>query len=75
LSLLAVYAPGMAAQQATPEPSTPAPAAGQTVPATPAESAKVTLKEGTEVNLKLAQTLSSKTAAVGDSVEMLLDQD
>lgn len=74
LSLLAVYAPGMAAQQATPatEPSTPAPAAGQTAPATPA---KVTLKEGTEVNLKLAQTLSSKTAAVGDSVEMLLDQD
>ena len=57
-SLVAVYAPGMAAQQAAPatsETSTPAPAAGQTAPATSAEPAKVTLKEGTDVNLKLAQ--------------------
>lgn len=88
LSLVAVYVPEMAAQQATPatsEQSTPAPAAAQAAPATaapataaaatPAEPGKVTLKEGTEVNLKLAQALSSKTAAVGDSVEMLLDQD
>jgi hypothetical protein len=65
----------MAAPQATPEPSTPAPAACQTVPATPAESAKLTLKEGTDVNLKLAQALSSKTATAGDSVELVLDQD
>ncbi|MGZ4878956.1 MAG: hypothetical protein ACXVIO_12270 [Candidatus Angelobacter sp.] len=74
-SLVAVYAPGMVAQQATPatsEPSTPTPAAGQTALATPA---KVTLKEGTDVNLKLAQALSSKTAATGDSVELVLDQD
>jgi len=77
LSLMAVYVPEMAAQQAPPatEPSAPAPSASQTAPTSPAEPAKVTLKEGTEVNLKLAQTLSSKTAAVGDSVEMLLDQD
>jgi hypothetical protein len=76
-SLVAVYAPAMAAQQTTPATSdtSTAPAASQTAPATPAETAKITLKEGTEVNLKLAQTLSSKTAAVGDSVEMLLDQD
>ena len=78
-SLLAVYAPALAAQQSTPtsEPSTAAPAATQAAPATApaADPAKVTLKEGTEVNLKLAQTLSSKTAAVGDSVEMVLDQD
>jgi hypothetical protein len=33
------------------------------------------LKEGTDVNLKLAQALSSKTATTGDSVELLLDQD
>jgi hypothetical protein len=68
----------MVAQQATPAtpaPSTSAPETSQTAPATPAESAKVTLKEGTEVNLKLAQTLSSKTAVVGDTVEMILDQD
>lgn len=80
LSLVVVYAPGMAAQQATPAPaaseqSTPAPAGAQTAPATPAEPAKVTLKEGTDVNLKLAQALSSKTAATGDSVELVLDQD
>jgi len=78
LSLLAVYAPEMAAQQATaatPEASTAAPAAGQTAPATPAEPAKLTLKEGTDVNLKLAQALSSKTATTGDSVELVLDQD
>jgi hypothetical protein len=79
-SLVAVYAPAMVAQQATPAtpapaPSTSAPETSQTAPATTAESAKVTLKEGTEVNLKLAQTLSSKTAVVGDTVEMVLDQD
>ena len=77
-SLVAVYVPEMAAQQATSatsEPSAPAPSASQTAPTSPAEPAKVTLKDGTEVNLKLAQTLSSKTAAVGDGVEMLLDQD
>jgi hypothetical protein len=78
LSLMAVYAPAMAAQQSTQtsDQSTPAPAANQAAPATPAEApAKLTLKEGTEVNLTLAQTLSSKTAVVGDTVEMLLDQD
>jgi hypothetical protein len=77
LSLLAVYAPEMAAQQAThatPEASA-APAAGQTAAATSAEPAKVNLKEGTDVNLKLAQALSSKTATTGDSVELVLDQD
>lgn len=76
-SLVAVYAPAMAAQQATPatSDSSAAPAASQTAPATPAEPAKLKLKEGTEVNLKLAQALSSKTATTGDSVEMLLDQD
>ena len=55
--------------------STSAPAASQAAPATPAEPAKVKLKEGTDVNLKLAQALSSKTATAGDSVELVLDQD
>jgi hypothetical protein len=73
-SLAAVYAPEMAAQQATQITSSPS-TSDQTAPATPAEPAKVMLKEGAEVNLKLAQALSSKTAAVGDSVEMVLDQD
>jgi hypothetical protein len=73
-SLAAVYAPEMAAQQATQITSSPS-TSDQAAPATPAEPAKVMLKEGAEVNLKLAQALSSKTAAVGDSVEMVLDQD
>jgi hypothetical protein len=73
-SLAAVYAPEMAAQQATQTTSSPS-TSDQAAPATPAEPAKVMLKDGAEVNLKLAQALSSKTAAVGDSVEMVLDQD
>jgi hypothetical protein len=73
-SLAAVYAPEMAAQQATQITSSPS-TSDQAAPAMPAEHAKVMLKEGAEVNLKLAQALSSKTAAVGDSVEMVLDQD
>jgi hypothetical protein len=38
-------------------------------------SAKVVLKDGTPVNLKTAQTISSKTAVVGDTVELVLDED
>ena len=82
IALVSIFGllPAVAAQQTTPTTTdaastSSAPAAGQTTPATPIEPAKLTLKEGTEVNLKLAQTLSSKTAAVGDSVEMVLDQD
>ena len=83
LSLVAVYAPAAIAQQNT-QPASAAPAASaetsQAAPATPAEAAstapaKSTLKEGTEVNLKLGQAISSKTATVGDTVEFLLDQD
>jgi hypothetical protein len=79
-SLVAVYAPAMATQQATQATSSPSTsgspsASGQTASATPAEPAKLTLKEGAEVNLKLAHALSSKTAVVGDSVELVLDQD
>jgi len=76
-SLVAVYAPGLAAQQATPATSdtSTTPTASQATQATTAEPAKVKLKEGTEVNLKLAQALSSKTATTGDSVELVLDQD
>lgn len=37
--------------------------------------AKVTLKEGTEVHLKLAQKLTSKTATVGEPVEFVLAED
>ena len=41
----------------------------------PASSQVVVLKEGTEVDLKFAQNLNSKTAVKGDLVEFVLDQD
>lgn len=36
---------------------------------------KLTLKEGTEVHLKFADDLSSKTAEEGDPVNLILDED
>src|SRR5579859_1435502 len=49
----------------------PAPAA---LPAT-ANNGRLLLKEGTELPLKFANDLSSKTASEGDSVELTLDGD
>src|SRR5690348_13363916 len=62
-------------------------APAQAAPATPqsaqtpqqqaqvAEPAKLVLKEGTDVKLKFAQDLSSKTAAEDDPVNLVLDED
>jgi hypothetical protein len=44
------------------------------IDATPSET-KITLKEGTEVHLKLAQKLTSKTATTGEPVEFVLADD
>jgi hypothetical protein len=53
-----------------------APATASVASASPAqETAKVVLKEGSDVSLKFAQDLSSKTAAEGDSVVLLLADD
>jgi len=41
----------------------------------PAAAAKVVLKEGSEVKLKFADDLSSKTANEGDPVNLILDED
>lgn len=41
----------------------------------PAAPAKVVLKEGTDVKLKFAEDLSSKTATEGDPVNLILDED
>lgn len=46
---------------------------GQNAPTEPA--AKLVLKEGTDVKLKFADDLSSKTAAEGDPVNLVLDED
>src|SRR5713226_1033200 len=48
-------------QDASPAPSVPA--------------AKLVLKEGTDVKLKFADDLSSKTATEGDPVNLVLDED
>jgi hypothetical protein len=65
----------------------PLEAAGQETPSLPDEQKdqqsestapaeqKVLLKEGTEVHLKLAQTLTSKTATAGEPVEFVLAED
>ena len=50
---------------------------GQSAPPTAAgpPPSKLTLKEGTDVRLKFADDLSSKTANEGDPVNLVLDED
>jgi hypothetical protein len=47
----------------------------QQAPAQAPEPAKLVLKEGTDVHLKFAQDISSRTAEEGDSVTLVLDED
>lgn len=63
-------------QAATPAPqaATPAPAA-QTPATAPAANGALVLAEGTDVRLKFAQDLSSKTSNDDDPVNMVLDED
>jgi hypothetical protein len=68
----------IAAAQSSPTTSQPAPPAPATSPAVPPAadaSAKLVLKEGTDVKLKFAQDLSSKTANDDDPVNLVLDED
>ena len=78
--ILFCFSPVAAAQtpptttQATPAPPQSSPAVQP--PAQPAEPpAKLILKEGTDVKLKFAQDLSSKTATDDDPVNLVLDED
>jgi hypothetical protein len=77
-----VVSTSLYAQQATPAPApdaTPVVAAPATPPAPAAPPAATTapliLRDGTDVPLKFAQDISSKTAAEGDSVTFVLDSD
>jgi hypothetical protein len=45
------------------------------VPAAPASSDKLVLKDGSDVHLKFAESVSSKTATEGDTINLLLDED
>jgi hypothetical protein len=83
-----VLSPSLFAQQATPAPTpeatpaaaTPAPEPAAAVPAPApvpavAPTAPLVLRDGTDVALKFAQDISSKTAAEGDPVTFVLDSD
>jgi hypothetical protein len=61
---LCVTVPGH--QQASP---------AQQAPVQVPEPARMVLKEGTDVHLRFAQDISSKTAEEGDSVALVLDED
>ena len=45
------------------------------LPIVPDPLVKVRVKDGTEISLRFAQTISSKRAAIGDAVNFTLDQD
>lgn len=63
----------MAAMIAKSNPAAPAPTAAPSATAVP--SGMVMLREGTDVPLKFAQAISSKSAAEGDPVAFILDED
>ncbi len=76
--LLLCFSSIAAAQEASTQPTQPAPPSAPAVqpPAQPAEPpVKLVLREGTDVKLKFAQDLSSKTATDDDPVNLVLDED
>jgi len=78
-ALLFLISPVIVAQTTPPPTQAPAtaqsPAASQQPQAAADAPAKLVLKEGTDVKLKFAQDLSSKTAAEDDPVNLVLDED
>lgn len=77
---LLVFSPILLAQTAPPpNQAAPAAAQGSAAPQQPVPAAEVPAKlivrEGTDVKLKFAQDLSSKTAAEDDPVNLVLDED
>ena len=65
---------GQQAEQASPVP-VKATAAEPAPPAAASTSDKLVLKDGSDVHLKFAEAVSSKTATEGDSINLLLDED
>ena len=75
-ALAAAAPPAAAAPATTAAPVTQATVASNyDLPIAPDPLVKVRVKDGTEVSLRFAQTLSSKRAAIGDAVNFTLDQD
>jgi hypothetical protein len=82
LSLSAAFGQDAPSTPTTPSasttPSTPAVAAAPgtpPAPVAPSATAKLVLKEGTDIKLKFSEDVSSKTAADGDPVNLVLDED
>lgn len=70
------YGAPASAQEAQPPAAAASMAASAAKPSdSPAATGKLVLKEGTDVNLKFAQELSSKTAAEDDPVNLVLAED
>jgi hypothetical protein len=69
---LIILLPGLVVASAQDQHQSPPP---QQAPGQITEPAKLVLKEGTDVHLKFAQDISSKTAEEGDSVALVLDED
>lgn len=72
--------PAPALQPTTPPPAPApeaavAPSAPLPQPVTPSPTGKLVLTEGSDVKLKFAQDVSSKTAEDGDPVNLVLDED
>ncbi len=57
--------------KATPAESTPAPAAAPAA----TSNEKLVLKDGSDLHLKFAEAITSKTANEGDTINLLLDED
>jgi flagellar basal body L-ring protein FlgH len=64
---------GQQTQPSTTEAATATPAAPAPAPA--AANDKLVLKDGSDVHLKFAESISSKTAAEGDTINLVLDED
>ena len=73
VAFLAVIAALAHAQSATPTSSEPKPANEAVTPSPDLRT--VTLKQGTEVHLKLGQRLSTKTSMINTPVELVLEED
>jgi len=73
-SLITSFDSAVMAKQ-VPQSTEPAKAESAQPSASPDTPARLVLKDGTDVQLKFAQDLTSKTAAEGDPVSLVLDQD
>jgi len=73
--ILAVCFGGTIGAQEPQAPAVPGAATPPAPAATPVAPEKLTLQEGSDVHLKFAQDVSSKTAADDDPVALVLDQD